>query len=205
MTSSPTRVVYFFDGFNFFHSINEHDRTLLWLDYVKLARVLTPKSKSVEKVVLFTAYATWKPASCKRHKLYLSALRAKGIEIVWGKFYKKPRTCHKCHQTFNTHEEKQTDVNLAVNLLSWAIKDKFDEIVLGTADSDLIPAILAMNDLFPEKNVKILFPIGRNSIDLRALPNDVMTTKEKTLKSCQLPNDITLLDGKVVSRLGLWT
>ncbi len=205
MTGSAPRVVYFFDGFNFFHAIHEHDRTLLWLDYTRLARVLTPKSKSIEKVVLFTAYATWKPQSHKRHKLYLSALRSRGVEIVKGKFYKKKRECHNCHRTYTTHEEKQTDVNIAVNLLSWAMTDKYDELVLGTTDSDLIPAIRIMNDLFPEKKVKLLFPIGRNSIDLRALPNDVMTTSEKTLKSCQLPNNVTLRDGSVVSRPPLWS
>ena len=36
------RIVYFFDGFNFFHSLRDKYRKYLWLDYRKLAEVLTP-------------------------------------------------------------------------------------------------------------------------------------------------------------------
>ena len=204
MVKQSCRVVYFFDGFNIFHSLKYKYRKYLWLDYRKLAEVLTPKTRTLKNVVLFTAYAKWMPESHKRHETYLSALRARNVEIIWGKFYLKERKCHLCGSTYKTHEEKQTDVNIASNLLTWAMQDRFDEIVLGTGDSDVIPALKALNSEFPHKLITILFPIGRRSMEMAGLGFKVMRTKEKTLQNCQFPDDVHLPDGSVVSRPANW-
>ncbi len=204
MAKQGSRIVYFFDGFNFFHSLRHNYRKYLWLDYWKFAEVLTPKTRTLKNVVLFTAYPKWLPESHKRHKTYLSALRARNVEIIWGKFYLKERKCHSCGSLYKTHEEKQTDVNIATNLLTWAIQDRFDEIVIGTADSDLIPAIKALNSEFPHKLITILFPIGRKSIEMAGLGLKTMRTRERNLRDCQLPDKVFLPDGSIVSRPLSW-
>ncbi len=204
MADIKNRIACFFDGFNFYHSLKVSYRKYPWLDYRKLAEALTPKTRTLAGVVLFTAYPKWKPDSYNRHKAYLSALKTKNVEIVMGKFYRKERHCNSCGSSYETHEEKQTDVNIAVNLFTWAMQDRFDEIVIGTSDSDLIPAIKAMDQEFPHKFITLLFPIGRRSWEMEQLGFKIMRTKEKVLRNCQLPDDVHLPGGQVISRPTGW-
>lgn len=205
MDNSKPRIVYFFDGFNFYHSLNRRNlRKYLWLDYFKLAEILTPGAFQLSGVVLFTAFANWLPSSRRNHKLYIAALKDRGVEIVTGKFYTKLRECHNCRTHYKSHEEKQTDVNIAVNLLTWAINDKFDEIVIGSADSDLTPAIKALGTEFPQKRITLLFPLGRTSYELRNLGHRVMRTRKRTLASAQFPDTVLLSTGSKVLRPNNW-
>ncbi|MBR2082614.1 MAG: NYN domain-containing protein [Elusimicrobiaceae bacterium] len=55
------------------------------------------------------------------------------------------------HSLCGGHEEKLTDVNIAIYLLEIALKNTVDEAVIVSADSDLIPAILAIKRNFPGK------------------------------------------------------
>jgi len=45
----------------------------------------------------------------------------------------------KCKQSFAVNEEKQTDINIAVAMVEFA--DKYDKLILMTADSDQVPAL----------------------------------------------------------------
>ena len=49
--------------------------------------------------------------------------------------------CFKCHNIINTYEEKESDVNLATQIVEDAYKDNCDIIIIVSADSDMIPAI----------------------------------------------------------------
>jgi len=197
--------VYFFDGFNFYHSLKEKHREYLWLDYWRLAEIFTPKTNKLSNVLLFTTYAKWRPESYMRHKKYLSVLRSRGVEIILGKFYKKMRGCQICGNLYEAHEEKQTDINIAVSMLTWAIQDRFDELVIGSADSDLIPAIKALRSAHPDKKITLLFPLGRKSFDLKNLGLKVMHVKKKHLASSQLPREVRMNDGSVVKRPVNWS
>jgi uncharacterized LabA/DUF88 family protein len=57
-----------------------------------------------------------------------------------GQFKKKPKECKKCHAQWTSHEEKETDVNLALALLDLAYKDQYDHSFILTRDSDIAPA-----------------------------------------------------------------
>ena len=62
--------------------------------------------------------------------------------------------------------EKMTDVNIAVELLSDAFQDRYDTAFLISADSDLVPPINRIRLLFPKKNVIVAFPPDRFSKEL---------------------------------------
>lgn len=47
-------------------------------------------------------------------------------------------------------------------MLDDAYNDKFDRALLISADSDLAPPIRMVLDRFPEKQVRVITPIGRN-------------------------------------------
>jgi uncharacterized LabA/DUF88 family protein len=58
-----------------------------------------------------------------------------------GQFKNKPKQCLKCGTKWMNHEEKETDVNLALALLDLAYKDLYDHAFLLSRDSDLAPAV----------------------------------------------------------------
>ena len=200
------RIVFFFDGFNFYHSLKDNRKywDFLWLDYRKLAELFTPKTCILQDVVYFTAYTLWKPNSKRRHQDYIRVLTIKGVSVIFGKFKTRDRFCKVCHQKYLGHEEKQTDVNISVNILLWALHDRFDEIVLSTADSDILPAVKALKQEFPHKILTLLLPIGRRSNELEGLADKVMYVKEKHLRASQFPNDVKLPDGSTIHRPGKW-
>ena len=51
-----------------------------------------------------------------------------------------------------------TDVNIATQILIDAYQDNFDMAMLISGDSDLVPPIKAVHELFPKKRVFVTFP-----------------------------------------------
>ena len=58
-------------------------------------------------------------------------------------------------------EEKQTDVALAIMMLSDCYERRLERIVLVTADSDQVPAVRAVKARFPETIVFMVAPPKR--------------------------------------------
>ncbi len=75
-----------------------------------------------------------------------------------GHFKEKDRECKNCHRRWIAHEEKETDVNIALWLLREAYKDNFDEAFILSRDSDLTPAIRMVATEFPNKSIKVISP-----------------------------------------------
>lgn len=135
--------------------------------------------------------ATWKPNDVRQHQIFIKAQRWAGVGVVLGKFREKEIVCHLCRQRFRTHEEKRTDVNIAVRVVVGAVKDLYDRAVLVTADSDLIPTIQTVHELAPAKQIGGMLPIGRNSYDLKGAADFVRKMPQVMLKRCLLPPVIT--------------
>ncbi|MDR3204523.1 MAG: NYN domain-containing protein [Deltaproteobacteria bacterium] len=53
-------------------------------------------------------------------------------------------------------EEKETDVNIAISIVSLVIKYKFNTFLLFSADSDLIPVIEEIKNFFQINKLKLL-------------------------------------------------
>lgn len=163
------RVICFVDGFNLYHALDAIKQPhLKWLNLrLLLSRLTRTKSQIITQILFFSAYPTWKPASFHRHRLYISALSSTGVTPVLGQFKKKPKQCLKCGAKWTSHEEKETDVNIALALLDLAYKDLFDHAFLLSRDSDLAPAVHKLKQNFPEKKITILAPYNyRHSSEL---------------------------------------
>lgn len=115
-------------------------------------------------VFYFTAYATWKPHSMRRHRKLIDALQSKGVRVVMGRFKDKDVYCKKCGASFKNKEEKQTDVNIAVYLFKEAISDNYDTGILVTNDTDLVPAIQWLKQSYPEKKVAVVPDVIQSSM-----------------------------------------
>jgi uncharacterized LabA/DUF88 family protein len=194
------RVAVFVDGFNVYHALerNPEFRKYKWLDYAVLARCYLRGGDTPEKVYLFTTLATWEPSEVARHHVYLHLLRRQGVEVVLGKFKMRDRRCLLCHQSYRSPEEKLTDVNIAVHLLRGAFLDEYDRAVLVKGDTDLLPAIQAVQQTFPAKEVGVVIPIGNRSNDLIAQCNFRLRMKEEQLSCSQFPDEV---DGPVLGKL----
>ena len=174
-----SRYSFYIDGLNVYHALSDPDPVTKarkyakykWLNYRKLAEKVVSAKDTIVDIYCFTAIVDWniqtKQHSRFRHNLYNKVLRSVGVEIVKGRFLKKRVMCHLCHRYFKTHEEKRTDVNIALKLLTDAIEDRYDKALIISADSDLIPAIEAVHKVTPDKEVGVMFPIGRTSVHLR--------------------------------------
>lgn len=153
------RSAFFIDGFNFYHALRKlNNPHLKWVDLRALMARQTSKSESISAIYYFSAYADWLPGPRKRHEQYVNALQAVDVTVILGSFKKKDRYCSHCKTTTVGHEEKETDVNIALCLLNEAYKDTYDRAYVVSRDSDLKPAIAMVRNEFPKKEVFVVAP-----------------------------------------------
>jgi uncharacterized LabA/DUF88 family protein len=203
--TTPVRVVAFVDGFNLYHAIDElRTAHLKWLDLWKLCQRFARENFQLQSVLYFSAFATWRPDAYKRHRAYVAALEHHRVEPIMGHFKQKDRRCHQCGARWVAHEEKETDVNIALHLLNHAYKNSFDCALLISNDSDLAPAVRMLKAEFPGKWVRILTPPNKRTskelVQAAGGFQHVRSIKQSHIADALLPASITLADGSVVER-----
>ena len=213
-TDNRTRINFYIDGFNLYHAIKNLNRPeLKWLDLrVVCESFIDPKEQEIKSIYYFSAMSTHRPQGLRRQEQYIKALKHTGVNIVLGKFFAKQRSCNNCRSNWWAHEEKRTDVNLALRLVLDAIDDKFDKAFIVSRDSDFVPAIHEVVERCPDKRLCLLAPPNlRHSGDLkRCLPEAQQKKGLKSLKTihlerAQLPDTIEDAQGNLIaSRPGEW-
>jgi uncharacterized LabA/DUF88 family protein len=149
----------------------------------------------LEGVEYFTTLATWDPAKVARHRLFIKANETEGVKVTYGEFKRKQRKCSECSKLIRTFEEKQTDVNIALRLFELGVQDKYDKAILVSGDTDMIPAVKAVQKTFPAKKVGVVIPIGRASEDLKQQTDFHHRMKLHHLISSRFDDQIVLTDG----------
>lgn len=204
------------DGFNLYHAINDlnwnpatkrltnHKHYLKWLDITSLSKALMhPKQDALAGAYYFSAYAGWVPKDVQdRHRDYVAVLKSTGVVPIMGTFKQKPRKCPSCKHEWNTHEEKESDVNIALQLLQMAHEDAFDKAIIFTADTDLAPAIRLVREKFPHKEVHIAIPerrLDRSKALENAATGRIRITEAHFARNL-FPAQITLASGVVINR-----
>jgi uncharacterized LabA/DUF88 family protein len=208
--STKERIIFLVDGFNLYHALESMSSTrpvfksYKWLDLKALCNKFTTSNQIIEGIFYFTALAPWSPTKRMRHEIYISALESTGVRPVYGDFRRVTKRCPRCGD-YETYEEKKTDVNIAIHLFKLASKNKYDKLVLVTGDSDIIPSIAAVRDMYPAKKIGVAIPIGRRAEDLKNNCDFSFKIKEKHLATSILPDSITLQNGRIVTRPVEWT
>ncbi len=213
---NKNRVVVFVDGFNLYHAIDDLDRNattkrhtnakhyLTWLDILSLSKALIhPKNDELVGGYYFSAYAGWiNQDAQERHRDYVAALKSTGVIPVMGTFKKKPRNCPNCKHQWDGHEEKESDVNLAVFLVKLAYEDAFDKAIIFTADTDLAPAIRLVREAFPKKEIRVAIPEMRlnRSKALENAANGRIRVTDSHFARNLFPAKIFLPDGTEIER-----
>jgi len=195
------RVVFFIDGFNLYHSLDDHLELhkYKWLDLSELCKCFITSSEYINEIYYFTALPPWDPDKRKRHIVYITALRTKNIQIIFGNFRVKDKKCKICKKIYQTYEEKETDINIISYMFTLAIQDKYDMAILITGDSDLVHGLEILKSNFPHKAVGIIVPYGRRAKLLQkvATPRGIITTNH--LNTSRFPERIDLGGGRLLT------
>jgi uncharacterized LabA/DUF88 family protein len=188
------KVIVFIDGFNLYHAINANRNyhKYKWLDLDRLSNLYITKNENIVDILYFTALATWNPSKVKKHKLFIKANELNGVHTIYGEFKKRDKYCNLCHKRYQTFEEKQTDVNIAVQLFKLSIENKYDKAIIISGDSDLLPSINAVRKTFPSKQLGVIIPIGRRAEALKQACDFYMKMKEKHLSSSRFEQRIQI-------------
>jgi uncharacterized LabA/DUF88 family protein len=201
---TKVKVYGFIDGFNLYHAldkfahgIDDNDRARYrkykWVCLKTLiSKFIQPVSDELVGIEYFTTYPTWDDAKKFRHKVFVSAQIMNGVHVTFGEFRPKTVSCWAdCKKEFTVNEEKQTDVNIAISMIDLA--DKYDKLILLTADSDQVPSVKLLKKLHPDKTIAVLPPIGRGAKELSRVCDQTFKMTEEHLKNSQLPNPIPIL------------
>jgi uncharacterized LabA/DUF88 family protein len=210
------RAIAYIDGYNLYYS-RLRGTDYKWLDLVALFRdqILKPQLTDIplEVVKYFTAPAMGKFASHGTDSVtaqneYHRALKAKypnEIQIIAGYHtaeearlmtYREPPDKSDRLSVWRI-EEKQTDVNIALSIYRDVAQGKANVVVICSNDSDLVPAVKAIQEDFPACLVGIVAPLQepngnrhrRGNTELEKLANWTRHyIRDEELAKSQLPD-----------------
>lgn len=131
----------YIDGFNLYHGALEKRPACRWLDLRKLCVALLPPTCKLEELHYYTARMT-EAGKAQRQDVYLRALRGECAPFFYkkGRFQRKalvlPRVDDGTDVAVRLLQEKQSDVNLAVQLIADACDRRMEAALVITDDSD---------------------------------------------------------------------
>lgn len=203
------RVIAYIDGFNLYFGLKSKNwKRYYWLNLQLLVENLLKSDQTLIAVKYFTARisaSNQNPAKQKRQANYLDAVEALDkTKIIFGHYLPKLRQCNKCGAKWTTHEEKMTDVNIAVELIQDALDNDFDVALLMSADSDLSAPISFVRHRFPEKRIIMACPPDRQSKKLESLVNATFRIGRKKFQDSQFPDTVRLPNGYVIHKPAEW-
>jgi uncharacterized LabA/DUF88 family protein len=106
-----------------------------------------------------------------------------------------------CRHKWDSHREKETDINLALSLYADAARDIFDVAFLVTADTDQAATLKFLKQSCPQKRVIVVVPPGRTpSKHLRDLSSATINLTVDHLDQCALPALVEKAGARTVIR-----
>ncbi|MCB0186179.1 MAG: NYN domain-containing protein [Caldilineaceae bacterium] len=195
------KTVVYVDGFNLYYG-SLKGTAYRWLDLARFCKIMLPRD-DIRQIKYFTALVTPRltnPDQATRQQTYLRALQTiPNLQIIYGHFLSHeiimplalPRSGYA--KVIKT-EEKGSDVNIAVHLLSDGFRNAYDAAVVVSNDSDLLPPIkFAKEEL--GKLVGILNPQKHPSVVLAATVHFVKNIRKGVLAKSQFPVTLADADG----------
>ena len=161
------KAVLYVDGFNFYYGVRNHFKPgepqrgyslsgLVWCDFRALIeRHFLEPDTVLHRIRYFSAPVTREleasPAEHERYALWLrAAAHIRGLQPIFGYYRKRDGALR---------QEKETDVNIAVEMLIDGFAGHFDTAYLLSGDTDQIPAVAAAAfRLGRQRRVRVLVP-----------------------------------------------
>jgi uncharacterized LabA/DUF88 family protein len=210
------RVIAYIDGFNLFYG-SLKGSPYKWLDIYSLCKALLRPNQELASIKYFSArVSSFKGDLSKtnRQDVYLDVLRNNPkIEVMLGYFSMHPVKMPavkefeagkiKLLDVMKT-EEKGTDVNLAVQMVSDAYEDKFDYAMLFSNDSDIAYATEIAHKVC---NKFVGLYIDKKASQSRILQKNICYTKRLSpaiFAAHQLPHTVALENGRLLKKPKSW-
>lgn len=210
----PSRVSFFIDGFNLYHSIVDainarRIRNGKWLNLHQLCASKVSKfdpGGTLESIFYFSAYGKHLPdkGAVPRHSLYLQALKDTGIDITLGEFKKKKPRCKLCNLRYQAYEEKESDVNIAIKMLEMLYADSCDWAVIVSGDTDLSAVVKNGKRIFPKCNIGVLFPYNRQNAEFKTIADATSDLQPQDYATNQFPDPYLTTAGKTIIKPPAW-
>jgi uncharacterized LabA/DUF88 family protein len=205
------RTTVYVDGFNVYYGCARR-YGCKWLDLNSLCEKLLPND-TIATIRYFTARVKSRPddpQQPQRQQVYLRALQTlPNIEIHYGSFLVTKRfrrlvvplsDGQQSVEVWNT-EEKGSDVNLAAYLLLDAFRNRYDQAVILSNDTDLVePIRLVRTELgLP---VGVFNPHPHPSLELRQVATFYRPIRQGPARDSQFPPIMHDADGTIAKPAG---
>lgn len=200
------RVIAYVDGYNLYYGLREKGwKRYYWLDIQRMVKGLLKPHQTLVTTKYFTTIVNQPEDKRRRQAVFLEALQTlDSFRIFYGHFMSDKVRCRDCGYTHETHHEKMTDVNIAVELMADAYQDLFDTALLVSADSDLVGAVRTVGELFEGKRVIVAFPPRRTSKALAKAARNHTHIARALLARSVFPETVTKPDGYRLRRPPEW-
>ncbi len=215
----PKKTIIYIDGYNLYYS-RLKNTSFKWLDVVCLFRDQLLKQQDPDAQVIAVKYFTAPVmASYARHGVtseqaqtqYLRALKAKYecVEAINGFHVFEPTRLPMFVANLPANksnlmpvwmiEEKQTDVNLSLQVYRDAVKGYCDQVVIRSNDSDVEPVLTLLALDAPDVTVGLVLPLREPGSDSRRFSNKRLVGKahwvrhyirDEELENSQLPQNV---------------
>jgi uncharacterized LabA/DUF88 family protein len=207
MENHRQRIIFYIDGFNFYFGLKDKKwKSFYWLDIVKFCSAFVRSHQELIEVNYFSAIPK-EVGKHERQDLFFNANKQNQyFKLHLGKYLSKNKRCSSCGVKYKIHEEKETDVRIATQMIKDVVFDKCDISILISADSDIVPAIEFIREFNPRHKIITYFPPNRFSSNLNQLSDKILK-----LESCYvqfnnaiLSNSKTLNNGYIIERPEKW-
>lgn len=215
-TLPKKKVNFYIDGFNFYFGlkrmVNHRPdwRKFYWIDLVVFCQGFLSQNEELGVVTYFTARPKSK-GKMNRQNLLMNCnlkLNPDKLKIVYGRYSKKELRCNAlggCKKVYDDLEEKETDVNLALQMIIDSYESVCDKMVLVSGDTDFVPPLKIIKKYHKHVETMILFPPGHYSSHLSQIcPNYKDLEKFKPRWNRARLDEEVICDEKVYSIPEKW-
>lgn len=213
------KVNVYVDWFNLYHALEKLWDKYKWMNLRKLAEnYINKETQELKNVYFFSAYPEWNQEKTKRHKNYVKALMSERVIIRNWKFNQVSRKFRKRSNNiihvilwstileylrktlwdnvipkeieYLTHEEKRTDVNIVLQIFEDAVKNKYDDAIIISWDSDIIPVITSVKNTVDWKKFISVLPYHSKWKDIKKACDTFKPMLKEHLEDSLFPVEI---------------
>ena len=200
------RVIAYVDGYNLYYGLRSKGwKRFYWLNSQAFANQFIKPHQTLAMTKYFTTVVKQPEDKRRRQAVFLDALQTlPNFRIYYGQFLSETIICRRCGHTYTTYHEKMTDVNISVEMMADASKDRFDTALLISADSDLAGLVSTVHELFRSKRVIAIFPPERTSFALKRASKGTLHIGHLELSRSLFPEQVKRSDGVILRRPTEW-
>ena len=203
MDNRQDRAVFFIDGNNWYHAAKKIRINISTIDYRKFARKLSQEHRKVVEIRYYIGRISGDLNLSRSQAVFISAIKKQGVKVILGRVEKRRvrpennqlqkelgellsshghliehsvilnKLKKLTNQDTYSYTEKRVDVNIAVDMVSTAMKGVFDVAYLISADGDFVPAVKAVR----ETGKKVIAATPASGYELKKAVNNFIYLK----------------------------